>query len=176
MIKKVQSGGSFDIDWEIISPTGQLYQNGHRARQGDYVFPAKEVGEYAFCFSNSMSTFSEKVIDFDISAEHEVKTEGFTQNNLPHPVPGAAEQKEIVKEAVMPLKSVLMSIEKGVFEFQRNQKWFRTREHRNFATVSSSESSIFWFSLIETTLIVMMSVFQVYVIRIFFKSSKIILV
>jgi len=36
-------------------------------RQGDFVFTATEVGEYSFCFDNSVSTFQEKTVDFEIS-------------------------------------------------------------------------------------------------------------
>ena len=41
--------------------------NGQKERQGDFVFTANEVGEYRFCFDNSVSTFSDKVVDFEIS-------------------------------------------------------------------------------------------------------------
>ena len=48
--------------------------NLEKERQGDYVFTANEVGEYSFCFSNDMSTFAEKVVDFEISVENNVIT------------------------------------------------------------------------------------------------------
>ena len=41
--------------------------SGVKERQGDFVFTANEVGEYRFCFDNSVSTFSDKVVDFEIS-------------------------------------------------------------------------------------------------------------
>lgn len=41
--------------------------DGEKERQGDYVFTANEVGEYRFCFDNTISTFSDKVVDFEIS-------------------------------------------------------------------------------------------------------------
>jgi hypothetical protein len=31
------------------------------------VFTAQSVGEYSFCFSNEMSTFAEKFVDFEIA-------------------------------------------------------------------------------------------------------------
>ena len=45
--------------------------SGEKERQGDFVFTANEVGEYRFCFDNSISTFSEKLIDFDISVSED---------------------------------------------------------------------------------------------------------
>jgi len=41
--------------------------DGEKERQGDYVFTANEVGEYRFCFDNSVSTFSDKLVDFEIA-------------------------------------------------------------------------------------------------------------
>ena len=38
-----------------------------KERQGDFVFTAKEAGEYRFCFDNDMSTFAEKTVDFEIA-------------------------------------------------------------------------------------------------------------
>ena len=38
-----------------------------KERQLDSVFTAKEVGEYRFCFNNEMSTFAEKMVDFEIA-------------------------------------------------------------------------------------------------------------
>ena len=38
-----------------------------KERQLDSVFTAKEAGEYRFCFNNEMSTFAEKLVDFEIA-------------------------------------------------------------------------------------------------------------
>ena len=41
--------------------------DGNKERQGDFVFTAQQTGEYSFCFSNDMSTFAEKIVDFEIT-------------------------------------------------------------------------------------------------------------
>lgn len=40
---------------------------GEKERQGDFVFTATDVGEYRFCFDNSVSTFADKLVDFEIT-------------------------------------------------------------------------------------------------------------
>jgi len=40
---------------------------GEKERQGDFVFTANEVGEYRFCFDNTVSTFTDKLVDFEIA-------------------------------------------------------------------------------------------------------------
>lgn len=41
--------------------------DGAKERQADFVFTANVVGEYRFCFNNEMSTFAEKMVDFEIA-------------------------------------------------------------------------------------------------------------
>jgi hypothetical protein len=63
----VQAGGSFDIDYEVKDPQQKVILDGTKERQGDFVFTAQQPGEYSFCFSNDMSTFAEKLVDFEIT-------------------------------------------------------------------------------------------------------------
>lgn len=60
------------VDYEVAGPSNQpgrerIIMNGQKERQGDFVFTANEVGEYRFCFDNSVSTFSDKIVDFEIT-------------------------------------------------------------------------------------------------------------
>lgn len=64
---QVQSGGSFDIDYAIVGPGEKIIVEETHERQGDFVFTAQTVGEYRFCFNNEMSTFAEKLVDFEIA-------------------------------------------------------------------------------------------------------------
>lgn len=63
----MQSGGSFDINFRVTGPNGKYIMDGEKERQGDFVFTAKEAGEYKFCFNNEMSTYTDKFVDFEIS-------------------------------------------------------------------------------------------------------------
>ena len=63
----VQSGGSFDVDYSVVGPTDKVILDGTKERQGDFVFTATVKGEYRFCFDNEMSTFAEKMVDFEIA-------------------------------------------------------------------------------------------------------------
>ena len=45
--------------------------DGQKERQGDFVFTAQNVGEYRFCFNNEMSTFADKMVDFEVAVSVE---------------------------------------------------------------------------------------------------------
>ncbi|KAG0028761.1 hypothetical protein BGZ81_004446 [Podila clonocystis] len=158
----VQSGGSFDIDVEATGPNNKVLLQLEKERQGDYVFTANEEGEYSFCFSNDMSTFAEKVVDFEISVENEKRPSQMEQSEKGT---GPQAHANAMDESLYRLQDELSRID-------RMQKYFKTRENRNFSTVISTESRIFWFSLTESAMIVIMSALQVFVVRNFFSGAK----
>ncbi|KAF9557984.1 hypothetical protein EC968_007332 [Mortierella alpina] len=158
----VQSGGAFDIDVDVKDPKHKQILNLEKERQGDYVFTANEAGEYSFCFSNDMSTFAEKVLDFEITVEHEKRAAEMDQKEKGK---GPQAQTDAMDESLFRLVGELGRID-------RMQKYFRTRENRNFSTVVSTDNRIFWFSLTESLMIVTMAMVQVYVIRTFFSGSR----
>jgi hypothetical protein len=103
---QVQSGGSFDIDFDIKDPNEKIILDGMRERQGDYVLTANTVGEYAFCFENDMSTLTEKLVDFDIMVESEPRREAPAK-------PGKiSEQTTALEESIFRLNGMLMMIKR----------------------------------------------------------------
>ncbi|KAE8829402.1 hypothetical protein CFE70_006553 [Pyrenophora teres f. teres 0-1] len=156
----VQSGGSFDVDYTVIGPAEKVILDGTKERQGDFVFTANNVGEYRFCFNNEMSTFAEKMVDFEIAVENEA-----ARAKIPSKQGSSPEQTSVIEESLLKLSSQLSTI-------SRNQKYFRTRENRNFSTVKSTEKRIFNFSLMESGLIVTMAGLQVFIVRFFFQGAR----
>lgn len=155
----VQAGGSFDIDYKVSGPTNSTILSGVKERQGDFVFTAMDHGEYSFCFSNGMSTWAEKLVDFEIATENESKAE------LPSIEGTPPEHLSSLEESLFKLSGQLSTI-------ARNQKYFRTRENRNFSTVRSTESRIFNFSVMESMMMVTMSGLQVFIVRYFFQGAR----
>ncbi|CAD6577664.1 MAG: hypothetical protein ASARMPREDX12_008446 [Alectoria sarmentosa] len=156
----VQSGGSFDVDYTVMGPDGKVIMENSKERQLDSVFTAKATGEYSFCFNNEMSTFAEKMVDFEIAVENESPSA-----LLPSKQGTSPEQTSALEESIMKVSRDLSTI-------NRNQKYFRTRENRNFSTVKSTESRIFNFSVVESGLMVCMAGLQVFIVRFFFQGAR----
>lgn len=133
--------------------------SGLKERQGDFVFTANTVGEYSFCFNNEMSTFADKLVDFEITVENEARAQ------LPSKQGTSPEQTSALEESIFKLSGQLSTI-------NRNQKYFRTRENRNFSTVRSTERRIFNFSVVEGVMMVTMAGLQVFIVRFFFQGAR----
>ncbi|KAJ4413647.1 hypothetical protein N0V82_008425 [Gnomoniopsis sp. IMI 355080] len=155
----VQSGGSFDVDFEVTAPSGKIVTEGTKERQGDFVFTGNEIGDYSFCFNNEMSTVTDKFVDFEIAVENEARVD------LPSKKGTSPEQTTSLEESVIKISGQMSTI-------SRNQKYFRTRENRNFSTVRSTEKRIINFSLVQSGLIICMGALQVFVVRFFFQGAR----
>lgn len=93
------------------------------------------------------------------------QVENEARASLPSKQGAPAEQTSLLTESIYKLSGQLSTI-------TRNQKYFRTRENRNFSTVRSTESRIFRFSVIENLVMVGMAGLQVFVVRFFFQGAR----
>ncbi|KXN81052.1 hypothetical protein AN958_06174 [Leucoagaricus sp. SymC.cos] len=155
---QVQSGGSFDIDYEVKDPSDRVILDGQRERQGDFVLTANIVGEYTFCFENDMSTLTEKLVDFDIMVESEPRREA------PAKAGQISEHTSALEESIFRLNGMLLGI-------KRLQKHFHTSENRGFSVVKSTQDRLFWYATFESLAVVGMAVFQVYILQTFFTKT-----
>lgn len=154
----VQAGGSFDIDVSIKSPEGRVLYSEPKEKQGEFSFAAATIGEYQFCFSNDMSTFAEKSIEFEIIVD---------SNNLKAELPANVGEKDTNK-----VETSILSIESRTSNLLRTLQYYKTRNNRNESTVKSTESRIFWFSLFELVLMVGMAGLHVVIVQLFFTGCK----
>lgn len=91
---------------------------------------------------------------------HQVEEE--TRAQIPAKQGTSPEQTSALEESIYKISGQLSTI-------TRNQKYFRTRENRNFSTVRSTEGRIVNFSLIQCAMVICMGALQVFVVRFFFQ-------
>ncbi|XP_066478938.1 transmembrane emp24 domain-containing protein 5 isoform X2 [Tiliqua scincoides] len=62
---QVLDGAGFDVDFHLVSPQGETLVFEQRKSDGVHTVETQE-GDYMFCFDNTFSTLSEKVIFFEL--------------------------------------------------------------------------------------------------------------
>lgn len=85
--------------------------------------------------------------------------------SLPAKQGSSPEQTSALEESLFKLSGQLSTI-------TRNQKYFRTRENRNFSTVHSTEQRIINFSMVQILLVMCMGGLQVFIVRFFFQGAR----
>lgn len=155
----VQEGGNFDIDYSVHSPTDKVIVEGQRSSQEDYVFTANEFGEYSFCFENYLSSVEDKLVDFDITVESEPR--------LDLPIAKAA----LLAEQSTPVEDSMQKLDADFIAVERTLRYFRTRENHGFSIVEKTRNRIVRYSVIQTLLIIAISVGQVFIVRLLFDKG-----
>lgn len=89
------------------------------------------------------------------------------QKHAQIPTKGGADNQQTQE-----LEDTVFKVSGQLSTISRMQKYFRTRENRNFDTVKSTESRIFNFSMIEVLMMVGMAALQVSVVRFFFQGAR----
>uniref|UniRef100_A0A8C6TDX3 Transmembrane p24 trafficking protein 5 n=1 Tax=Neogobius melanostomus TaxID=47308 RepID=A0A8C6TDX3_9GOBI len=62
---QVLDGAGLDVDFHIASPTGEILYNDYRKSDGVHTVETED-GDYMFCFDNTFSAVSEKIIFFEL--------------------------------------------------------------------------------------------------------------
>ncbi|KAI8845212.1 emp24/gp25L/p24 family/GOLD-domain-containing protein [Chytriomyces cf. hyalinus JEL632] len=168
----VQSGGDFDIDYEVISSTtGETVLSGTKEQTGDYVFSAPAIGEFKFCFFNLLSSFAEKKFDFEILAQHEIPSRNYQKDkDLKFEKP-TDEATLAAKPDMKPMETSIQNMHNHYGGIIRDLRYFRTRENRNFDTVKSTENRIFWFNITQNGIIILTAIIQIVVIQTLFSKQ-----
>ena len=122
----VQTGGHFEIDWSVTSPSNKMITDGIKERQADIVFTGQEVGEYTFCLEDP-SFSGEKMVDFDVTVESEPR--------LPAPLG----QASMLSEHSAPLEESISAVNELLTDMGRTQRYFRTWENRGYDLVRSTQ-------------------------------------
>lgn len=89
------------------------------------------------------------------------------QKHASIPTKGGADNAQTAQ-----LEDTIFKVSGQLSTISRMQKYFRTRENRNFSTVKSTEQRIFNFSLVEVAMMVGMAALQVLVVRFFFQGAR----
>lgn len=71
MLFQVVTGGQYDVDVIIESPTKEILYRQVKSQFDSHTFVAPVSGPYAICFSNEFSTFSHKLVYMDLQVGDE---------------------------------------------------------------------------------------------------------
>ncbi|XP_052786737.1 transmembrane emp24 domain-containing protein 7-like isoform X2 [Mya arenaria] len=68
---QVITGGHYDVDMELTAPNGKVLYKDVKKQYDSFTWKAEESGVFKFCFSNEFSTFTHKVVYFDLEVGDE---------------------------------------------------------------------------------------------------------
>lgn len=154
----VMAGGQFDIDATLTRPDNTVAERVKKSEGEEWLMNAPEAGDYELCFYNEMSTFVDKIVEF----EFEIDTNS-VEARLPDPTND---------DYTLEMEKFIANIDQRASMISRKLNHLKARNSRNESTVKSTTSRVWWFTVLELLAIVGMAAFNVTIVQVFFKGSR----
>ncbi|KAJ3001955.1 p24 complex component, partial [Thoreauomyces humboldtii] len=177
---EVADGGSLDIDFvvlhfvfkqscldmtspavqlhlQIYSPNSRPLYNLNGESFATFGFNAEVKGTYVYCFSNKMSSSSEKRLAFTVHGPDEKwKIE-------------EKEMKESIDDPTDALQSEMRVLDAGIKAIRDEHAFLTSRERRHRATADSTNGRVLYWSLVQALALVGVCGFQITYLKRFFE-------
>jgi len=149
-------GGQYDVDVHIESPNKQILYKEIKKQYDTFTWIPDNSGVFAFCFSNEFSTFSHKLVYFDLQVGDEA------------PLPGVGEHVT----AMTQLESSAQQIHESLNSMDDYQTHHRMREAQGRKRAEDLNERVLWWSGLETLAVLTITIAQVMILKNFFHERK----
>ncbi|GAB5586567.1 p24 complex component [Umbelopsis nana] len=150
---QVGDGGNLDIDFWISDPAERVIKSGIRETTGTHEITASLKGRHTYCFSNQMSSVSDKSVSFNV---HDV-------------------QKQVSDSAdIDPLEREIRELAESMSAVKDEQEYIVIRERQHRDTAESTNARVKWWSLGQLTLLVAVCFWQIFYLKRFFEVKRVV--
>ncbi|KAH7100652.1 supernatant protein factor, C-terminal domain-containing protein [Auriculariales sp. MPI-PUGE-AT-0066] len=143
-------GGHLDIDFWLADPAGVALTKQLKQSTGTASITAEKDGRYEYCFSNEMSTVTDKLVSFNVHGViymSDARKSPSTRDSRPRKrSQGVKDEQEYIK--------------------------VREKTHRN--TAESTNDRVKWWSIAQAVVVVGVVGWQVWFIQSFFETKRVI--
>ncbi|XP_014214335.1 transmembrane emp24 domain-containing protein 2 [Copidosoma floridanum] len=155
-------GGFLDIDTRILGPDNKVIFQGNKESSGKYTFAAHTAGVYTYCFNNMMGSMAPKVVMFNMDVEEAPK-------QVEHDAVAHAEG-----EAPKKLDDMIKELSRSLWSVKSEQDYMQVRDKKHRAINESTNSRVVAWSFFEATVLVCMTLGQVYYLKRFFEVRRVV--
>ncbi|CAJ0856051.1 13838_t:CDS:2, partial [Entrophospora sp. SA101] len=127
---QVGDGGNMDIDFLVMDPADNEMESSTKQSTRTFSFTAKLDGRYTYCFSNVMSTVTEKVVSFNI-----------------HGVLYMPDDDGSIHTD--PLEKEIRELADGLEAIKDEQEYIVMRERTHRDTAESTNDRVKWWSIFQ---------------------------
>ncbi|XP_054837461.1 transmembrane emp24 domain-containing protein 5 [Eublepharis macularius] len=161
---QVLDGAGFDVDFHLMSPKGETLVFEQRKTDGVHTVETID-GDYMFCFDNTFSTISEKVIFFELILDNAGEED---QEDWKKYITGTDLLDMKLEDILESVNSVKSRLSKSI-QIQNLLKAFEARD-RNIQE-SNFDRVNFW-SMVNLAIMVIVSAVQVYMLKSLFEDKR----
>ncbi|XP_048359726.1 transmembrane emp24 domain-containing protein 1 [Sphaerodactylus townsendi] len=163
---QIIGGAGLDVDFSLESPSGVLLVDEHRKSDGLHTIEATETGDYKLCFDNSFSTISEKLVFFELifdSPHEDEDLNGWAE---------MAEPEEMLDIKIEDIKESIDTVKSRLERSIQMQALLRAFEARDRNLQESNLSRVNFWSVINLSMLLLVSFLQVYLLKSLFEDKR----
>ncbi|KAI1892020.1 hypothetical protein AGOR_G00149690 [Albula goreensis] len=164
---QVLDGAGLDVDFYLSSPTGSVLASDHRKSDGVHTVETED-GDYMFCFDNTFSSVSEKIIFFELILDNMDDVDGSDSESWKDYVHGTDMLDMKLEDIMDTINSVKARLGKSL-QIQTVLRAFEARD-RNLQE-SNFERVNLW-SCTNLVVMLVVSGLQVYLLRSLFDDKR----
>ncbi|XP_060267858.1 transmembrane emp24 domain-containing protein 5 isoform X1 [Ovis aries] len=171
---QVLDGAGLDIDFHLASPEGKTLVFEQRKSDGVHTIET-EVGDYMFCFDNTFSTISEKVIFFELILDNMGEQEQ-EQEDWKKYITGTDMLDMKLEDILMCNSDCILesinSIKSRLSKSGHIQTLLRAFEARDRNIQESNFDRVNFWSMVNLVVMVVVSAIQVYMLKSLFEDKR----
>uniref|UniRef100_A0A8C8S385 Transmembrane p24 trafficking protein 5 n=1 Tax=Pelusios castaneus TaxID=367368 RepID=A0A8C8S385_9SAUR len=165
---QVLDGAGLDIDFYLESPKGEILVFHQRKSDGVHTVETED-GDYMFCFDNTFSTISEKVIFFELILDNMGEEgQGQGQEDWRKYITGSDMLDMKLEDILESINSVKARLSKSL----QIQTMLRAFEARDRNIQESNFNRVNFWSLFNLGVMVVVSAVQVYMLKSLFEDKR----
>ncbi|XP_015211713.1 transmembrane emp24 domain-containing protein 5 [Lepisosteus oculatus] len=164
---QVLDGAGLDVDFYLSSPAGNVLVRDHRKSDGVHTVEAED-GDYMFCFDNTFSSVSEKIVFFELILDNMEAEEGPDPEDWKEYVHGTDLLDMKLEDIMETINSVKARLGKSV----QIQTLLRAFEARDRNLQESNYERVNLWSCTNLLVMVLVSGVQVYLLRSLFDDKR----
>lgn len=163
---QVLDGAGLDVDFHLASPEGKTLVFEQRKSDGVHTVET-EVGDYMFCFDNTFSTISEKVIFFELILDN-MGEQAQEQEDWKKYITGTDMLEMKLEDILESINSIKSRVSKSV----HIQTLLRAFEARDRNIQESNFDRVNFWSMVNLVVMVVVSAIQVYMLKSLFEDKR----
>ncbi|TRY89503.1 hypothetical protein DNTS_016073 [Danionella cerebrum] len=162
---QVLDGASLDVDFFLHSPSGHIITSEYRKSDGVHTVETDE-GDYMFCFDNTFSAVSEKVIFFELILDN------MGEEDESEDWKAYVQGTDLLDMKLEDIMDTINSVKSRLGKSLQIQTLLRAFEARDRNLQESNYERVNLWSCTNLALMVIVSAIQVYLLRSLFEDKR----
>ncbi|XP_063322683.1 transmembrane emp24 domain-containing protein 5 [Pelmatolapia mariae] len=162
---QVLDGAGLDVDFTVFSPSGQLLFSDYHKSDGVHTIDTEE-GDYMFCFDNTFSSVSEKLIFFELILDN------MDTDEDPDDWKEYVHGTDILDMKLEDIMDTINNVKARLGKSSQIQTLLRAFEARDRNIQESNFERVNFWSVVNLIAMVLVSGVQVYLVRSLFEDKR----